>query len=165
MKLNYKRTFLVGFAFLSISAFWQMYDTIIPLIMRDTYHLGDGPAQRVAGEVVRAGRLLRAHVPDQRAGGGLDRQGLVVAGQRGEVEQEQRLVGAEFARQFLEQQDRAAVARDEEDRRARAAGLDRYDGRVPGRFGRRVRHIFHACNNIVVIRLWPGVCPDLRHYT
>ena len=44
MKLNYKRTFLVGFAFLSISAFWQMYDTIIPLILRDTYHLGDGPA-------------------------------------------------------------------------------------------------------------------------
>ena len=44
MKLNYKRTFLVGFAFLSISAFWQMYDTIIPLIMRDTYQLGDGPA-------------------------------------------------------------------------------------------------------------------------
>jgi len=44
MKLNYKRTFLVGFAFLSISAFWQMYDTIMPLIMRDTYHLGDGPA-------------------------------------------------------------------------------------------------------------------------
>ena len=44
MKLNYKRTFLVGFAFLSISAFWQMYDTIIPLILRDTYHMGDGPA-------------------------------------------------------------------------------------------------------------------------
>ena len=44
MKLNYKRTFLVGFAFLSISAFWQMYDTIIPLILRDTYHMGDGAA-------------------------------------------------------------------------------------------------------------------------
>ncbi|MDD4311144.1 MAG: MFS transporter [Eubacteriales bacterium] len=44
MKLNYKRTFLVGFAFLSICSFWQMYDAIIPLIMRDTYHLGDGPA-------------------------------------------------------------------------------------------------------------------------
>ena len=44
MKLNYKRTFLVGFAFLSISAFWQLYDTILPLIMRDTYHMGDGPA-------------------------------------------------------------------------------------------------------------------------
>ena len=27
MKLNYKRTFLVGMAFLSISAFWQMYDS------------------------------------------------------------------------------------------------------------------------------------------
>ena len=44
MKLNYKRTFLVGFAFLSISAFWQMYDTIIPLILRDTYQMGDGAA-------------------------------------------------------------------------------------------------------------------------
>ncbi len=44
MKLNYKRTFLVGFAFLSICAFWQMYDTIIPLILRDTYHMADGPA-------------------------------------------------------------------------------------------------------------------------
>ncbi len=44
MKLNYKRTFLVGFAFLSICAFWQMYDTVIPLILRDTYHMGDGPA-------------------------------------------------------------------------------------------------------------------------
>ena len=44
MKLSYKRTFLVGFAFLSICAFWQMYDTIIPLILRDTYGLGDGPA-------------------------------------------------------------------------------------------------------------------------
>ncbi len=44
MKLNYKRTFLVGFAFLSICAFWQMYDTIIPLILRDTYGMKDGPA-------------------------------------------------------------------------------------------------------------------------
>ena len=44
MKLNNKRTILVGLAFLSICAFWQMYDTIIPLILRDTYHMGDGPA-------------------------------------------------------------------------------------------------------------------------
>lgn len=44
MKLNYKRTFLVGLAFLSICAFWQMYDGIIPLILRDTYHIPDGPA-------------------------------------------------------------------------------------------------------------------------
>ena len=39
MKLNYKRTFLVGLAFFSICAFWQMYDGIIPLILRDTYGL------------------------------------------------------------------------------------------------------------------------------
>ena len=32
MKLNYKRTFLVGLAFLSISAFWQLYDGVIPKI-------------------------------------------------------------------------------------------------------------------------------------
>ncbi len=44
MKLNYKRTFLVGLAFLSICAFWQMYDTIIPLILRDTYGIKDGPS-------------------------------------------------------------------------------------------------------------------------
>lgn len=44
MKLNYKRTILVGFAFFSICAFWQVYDTIIPLILRDTYHMPDGPA-------------------------------------------------------------------------------------------------------------------------
>lgn len=28
MKLNYKRTFLVGLAFLSISAFWGLYDFV-----------------------------------------------------------------------------------------------------------------------------------------
>ena len=39
MKLNYKRTFFVGLAFLSISAFWQMYDNIIPLILQNTFHL------------------------------------------------------------------------------------------------------------------------------
>ena len=41
MKLNYKRTILIGFAFLSISAFWQMYDTVIPLILDYTFHLGE----------------------------------------------------------------------------------------------------------------------------
>ena len=33
MKLNYKRVILVGFAFFLISAFWQAYDTIIPLLL------------------------------------------------------------------------------------------------------------------------------------
>jgi len=41
MKLNYKRTLLVGLGFFSICAFWQMYDAIVPLILRDTFHLGD----------------------------------------------------------------------------------------------------------------------------
>ena len=38
MKLNYKRTILVGFAFFLISAFWQAYDNTIPLILN--YHYG-----------------------------------------------------------------------------------------------------------------------------
>ena len=33
MKLNNTRTILVGLAFLSICAFWQMYDSIVPLIL------------------------------------------------------------------------------------------------------------------------------------
>lgn len=41
MKLNYKRTFFIGLAFLSISAFWQMYDNIIPLIMKNSFGLGE----------------------------------------------------------------------------------------------------------------------------
>lgn len=41
MKLNYKRTFFVGLAFLSISAFWHMYDNIIPLILQNTFHLNE----------------------------------------------------------------------------------------------------------------------------
>lgn len=41
MKLNYKRTFLIGLAFLSISAFWQMYDSIVPLMLQNTFHLGE----------------------------------------------------------------------------------------------------------------------------
>lgn len=41
MKLNYKRTFLVGLAFMSICMFWQMYDSIIPLILKNTFHLND----------------------------------------------------------------------------------------------------------------------------
>lgn len=41
MKLNYKRTFFIGLAFLSISAFWQLYDNIIPLILHNTFNLGE----------------------------------------------------------------------------------------------------------------------------
>lgn len=41
MKLNYKRTFFIGLAFMSISAFWQLYDNIIPLILQNTFGLGE----------------------------------------------------------------------------------------------------------------------------
>lgn len=41
MKLNYKRTLLVGLAFLSICAFWQLYDNVIPLILKNTFHMKD----------------------------------------------------------------------------------------------------------------------------
>jgi MFS family permease len=41
MKLNYKQTFLVGLAFLSIQAFWELYNKIIPLILQRTFVLGD----------------------------------------------------------------------------------------------------------------------------
>ena len=37
MKLNYKRTVFVGFAFFLICAFWQAYDTIIPKILTDKF--------------------------------------------------------------------------------------------------------------------------------
>ncbi len=39
MKLNYKRTILVGFAFFLISAFWQAYDAIVPLILSNHFGL------------------------------------------------------------------------------------------------------------------------------
>lgn len=39
MKLNYKRTIFVGFAFFLICAFWQAYDNIIPKILTDKFGL------------------------------------------------------------------------------------------------------------------------------
>jgi maltose/moltooligosaccharide transporter len=41
MKLNTKRTVFVGLAFMSICAFWQLYDAIIPLILKNSFHVGD----------------------------------------------------------------------------------------------------------------------------
>lgn len=41
MKLNYKRTFFIGLAFMSISAFWQLYDNIIPLMLQNTFNIGE----------------------------------------------------------------------------------------------------------------------------
>lgn len=41
MKLNYKRTFFVGLAFMSICAFWQVYDNLVPLILKETFSIDD----------------------------------------------------------------------------------------------------------------------------
>ena len=54
MKLNYKRTLLVGFAFFLICAFWQAYDTIIPKILTDKF----GLSQSVSGAVMAVDNLL-----------------------------------------------------------------------------------------------------------
>jgi maltose/moltooligosaccharide transporter len=41
MKLNYKRTFFIGLAFMSICTFWQLYDNIVPLILKNTFDLNE----------------------------------------------------------------------------------------------------------------------------
>ncbi len=54
MKLNYKRTILVGLAFLSILSFWQLYDSVIPLVLKNTFHIPDS----VAGVVMALDNVL-----------------------------------------------------------------------------------------------------------
>jgi len=39
MKLNYKRTVLIGFAFMSILAFWQFYDQVVPYLLEKVFGL------------------------------------------------------------------------------------------------------------------------------
>ncbi len=41
LKINNIRTIFVGFAFLSITAFWQMYDSVIPKILTETFALNE----------------------------------------------------------------------------------------------------------------------------
>ena len=54
MKLNYKRTLLVGMAFFLISAFWQAYDAIIPLILTNHF----GLPQTASGAVMSLDNVL-----------------------------------------------------------------------------------------------------------
>ena len=54
MKLNNTRTILVGLAFLSICAFWQMYDSIVPLILTNTFHLNE----TLSGAIMAADNVL-----------------------------------------------------------------------------------------------------------
>ena len=54
MKLNNKRTILVGLAFLSICAFWQMHDNVIPLILTKTFHMNE----TYSGVIMAADNIL-----------------------------------------------------------------------------------------------------------
>jgi len=54
MKLNYKRTILVGFAFFLISAFWQAYDAIVPLALTNHF----GMPQTISGIIMSVDNIL-----------------------------------------------------------------------------------------------------------
>lgn len=54
MKLNYKRTILVGFAFFLISAFWQAYDATIPVILTNKF----GMSQTLSGVIMALDNIL-----------------------------------------------------------------------------------------------------------
>lgn len=54
MKLNYKRTICVGFAFFLIAAFWQAYDNTIPLILTNKF----GMSQAWSGVVMALDNVL-----------------------------------------------------------------------------------------------------------
>ena len=54
MKLNYKRVLLVGMAFFLISAFWQAYDAIVPLILTNHF----GLPQSISGAVMSIDNIL-----------------------------------------------------------------------------------------------------------
>ncbi len=54
MKLNYKRTIFVGFAFFLICAFWQAYDNTIPLILTNKF----GLSQTMSGAIMALDNIL-----------------------------------------------------------------------------------------------------------
>ncbi len=54
MKLNYKRVILVGMAFFLISAFWQAYDAIVPLILTNHF----GLPQSASGAIMSIDNVL-----------------------------------------------------------------------------------------------------------
>lgn len=47
MKLNYKRTLLVGLGFMSILAFWQFYDQVVPYLLEQKFGLGTFTANAI----------------------------------------------------------------------------------------------------------------------
>ena len=58
LKLNYKRTFLIGFAFFGILLLWQVYDSWCPTFLTDIF------ARRMYGI---SSAELKAGEPEKRA--------------------------------------------------------------------------------------------------
>ena len=54
MKLDVKRTVLIGFAFFSICAFWQLYNSVIPLMLTNTFHMNE----TISGVIMAADNVL-----------------------------------------------------------------------------------------------------------
>ena len=54
MKLNYRRTLLTGLAFMAIYSFWQTYDNVVPLILKNSFHMNE----IVTGMVMAADNVL-----------------------------------------------------------------------------------------------------------
>ena len=54
MKLNYKRTFFVGLAFMSICAFWELYDNIVPKLLKNTF----GMKETATGVIMALDNIL-----------------------------------------------------------------------------------------------------------
>lgn len=53
-KLRVGQTIRIGFAFLSICAFWQLYNNILPLILTNTFHMGE----TFSGAIMAADNVL-----------------------------------------------------------------------------------------------------------
>ena len=54
MKLNYKKTLLVGFAFFLIMAFWQAYDSIVPMMLVNKFGLN----QTLSGVIMSLDNII-----------------------------------------------------------------------------------------------------------
>ena len=54
MKLNFRNTFLVGLAFMSIISFWQLYDNIVPLLLTNPFHMNE----TLSGVIMAADNVL-----------------------------------------------------------------------------------------------------------
>ena len=54
MKLNYRRTLLTGLAFMAIYSFWQTYDNVVPLILKNSFQMNE----IITGVVMAADNII-----------------------------------------------------------------------------------------------------------